>query len=96
MFMQFYQFWFLRFAFVLAMILIAFVISRCLAWIMNVKYRSLPVLGWLMQRGTPLHMENLPVRKSKRCIKISKGIPPTFPSPLRGGGVGWGGKTHQW
>ena len=55
MFIQFFQFWFLRFAFLLAVILIAFALSRCLAWIMNGKYRSLPVLGWLVQRGTPLN-----------------------------------------
>jgi hypothetical protein len=28
----------------------------------------------------------------KRCIKISNRITPTLPSPLRGGGVGWGGQ----
>ena len=58
MFIQFYQFWFLRFAFVLALVLFAFAFDRLLAWIMNGKYRSLPVLGWLMQRvqrGTPLN-----------------------------------------
>ena len=55
MFIQFFQFWFLRFAFLLAVILFAFALSRCLAWIMNGKYRSLPVLGWFVQRGTPLN-----------------------------------------
>lgn len=45
MFIQFFQFWFLRFAFLLAVVLFAFALSRCLAWIMNGKYRSLPVLG---------------------------------------------------
>jgi len=28
----------------------------------------------------------------KRCIKISNRITPTLPSPLRGGGLGWGAK----
>ena len=55
MFIQFWQFWFLRFAFLVAVILIAFPLIRCLAWIMDGKYRTLPVLGWLVQRGTPLN-----------------------------------------
>jgi hypothetical protein len=54
MFIQYFQFWYLRFAFLGAVILFAFVLNRCLAWIMNGKYRSLPVLGWLVQRGTPI------------------------------------------
>jgi hypothetical protein len=33
--------------------------------------------------------------KPKRCIKISNRITPTLPSPLRGGGLGWGGKGHR-
>lgn len=55
MFIQFFQFWYLRFAFLGAVILMAFALTRCLAWIMNGKYRSLPVLGWLVQRGMPLN-----------------------------------------
>jgi hypothetical protein len=31
----------------------------------------------------------------KQCKKDIKNIPPTLPSPLRGGGLGWGAKGHQ-
>ena len=33
--------------------------------------------------------------RPKRCIKMSARITPTLPSPLRGGGLGWGGKGHR-
>ena len=31
----------------------------------------------------------------KHCKKDINNITPTLPSPLRGGGLGWGGKGHQ-
>jgi hypothetical protein len=65
MFIQFFQFWFLRFAFLLAVVLFAFALSRCLAWIMNGKYRSLPVLGWLVQRGNALKYKEFASEKRR-------------------------------
>ena len=65
--MMFIQFWLLRFPFVVAVILIAFSLIRCLAWILDGKYRTLPLLGWLVQRGMPL---NYSVdRKGDRTIR---------------------------
>ena len=66
MFIQFWQFWFLRFAFLVAVILIAFPIIRCLAWIMNGKYRVLPVLGWFEKRLDSGQQETRPGRSPKR------------------------------
>ena len=64
---MFIQFWLLRFPFVVAVILIAFSLIRLLAWILDGKYRTLSVLGWLVQRGTPL---NYSVdRKGDRTIR---------------------------
>ena len=33
--------------------------------------------------------------KPKNCMKICKAITPTLPSPLRGGGLGWGERIHR-
>ena len=67
---MFIQFWLLRFPFVVAVILIAFSLIRCLAWIMDGKYRTLPVLGWLVQIGTPLNYSV----DTKRDRTIRKGL----------------------
>jgi rRNA-processing protein FCF1 len=45
----------------------------------------------LRAAGIPFILPALP----KRCIKMSARITPTLPSPLRGGGLGWGGKGHR-
>ena len=47
---MFIQIWFLPFALLVAATLIAFPLSRYLAWIMDGKYRPLPVLGWFEKR----------------------------------------------
>jgi len=44
------QIWFLPFALLAGATLIAFPLSRYAAWIMNGKYRPLPVLGWFEKR----------------------------------------------
>jgi len=41
------------------------------------------------------HVVPLVVDKPKRCKKTRKSITPTLPSPLRGGGLGWGGERHR-
>ena len=64
---MFIQFWLLRSVFVVGMILMAVVLTRCLAWILDGKYRSLPVLSWLVERGKPLNYSV--VRKGDRTIR---------------------------
>jgi len=63
---MFIQFWLLRFPFVVAAILIAFFLIRCLAWIMDGKYRTLPVLGWFEKRLDSGQQEPRPGRSPKR------------------------------
>ena len=48
------------------------------------------------QKGKELSMDVASWEKlPKHCKKDIKNITPTLPSPLRGGGLGWGGKAHQ-
>jgi len=47
---MFIQIWLLPFLLLVAATLIAFPLSRYLAWIMDGKYRPLPVLGWFEKR----------------------------------------------
>ena len=47
---MFIQTWLLPFSLLAAATLIAFPLSRYLTWIMEGKYRPLPVLGWIEQR----------------------------------------------
>jgi len=63
---MFIQFWLPRFPFVVAAILIAFFLIRCLAWIMDGKYRTLPVLGWFEKRLDSGQQETRPGRSPKR------------------------------
>ena len=44
------QTWLLPFALMAAATIIAFPLSKYLAWIMDGKYRPLPVLGWCEKR----------------------------------------------
>jgi len=47
---MFIQIWLLPFSLLVAATLIAFPLSRYLAWIMDGKYRLLPILGWFEKR----------------------------------------------
>ncbi len=47
---MFIQTWILPFALLVAATLVAFPLSRYIAWIMDGKYRPLPVLGWFEKR----------------------------------------------
>jgi K+-transporting ATPase ATPase A chain len=47
---MFIQTWFLPFLLLAAATLIAFPLSRYMAWIMDGKYRPLPILGWFEKR----------------------------------------------
>jgi len=47
---MFIQTWLLPFALLATATLIAFPLSRYMAWIMDGKYRPLPILGWFEKR----------------------------------------------
>ena len=47
---MFIQTWILPFALLVAATLIAFPLSRYMAWIMEGKYRPLPIFGWIEKR----------------------------------------------
>ena len=47
---MFIQTWLLPFMLLLAGTVIAFPLSRYMAWVMDGKYRPLPVFGWIEKR----------------------------------------------
>ena len=55
------------------------------------NYLAANIMNTVFIRTVRLQIDAPP----KRCIKMSTRITPTLPSPLRGGGLGWGGKGHR-